>query len=411
MGKKRILLLRSGIHMEFAYKTLFRKNCEVITLDTPSSKQIAFGDQQFFLEDIRNTDEMVEEVKRINKKMPIDGICTFATSAIKPLGILSDYFNLNYYSETVADILSNKYKTRRFISERGEKSIEFEKISCLNDLEIFSEKVGFPLILKPTDNASGRGVIIIDDKSKMKESYEYSFKSSFNKELIAEEYIIGDELCAEILIYNKEIIVLSISKKLVTDDKYCIELMDITPAPISKETERHITNYFENLISKFEIENLLIHVEFKMTKENNPVIIEINPRPAGGKLIESIYYLKDINVFDILFDMAMKNDIDIEEIKRKLRIPSDKFSLFYSFISPQTSGYIKKIKGIEEIKEKLKYKYERINLENQSGDFLKEPKTNGEFRGSMYLFDTNPEVLISRAKEIENLLVYEFEDK
>ncbi len=405
----RILLIRGGIHMEFAYQTLHKKNCESIIIDNPASKQIMMGDYQYIISDIRNIDEMVEQAIKIHDKKGYNGIVTFATSGIIPLGILSDYFKLDYFTERAARILSNKLKVRECLRELNADETKFCKVSSMEEMEKASTYLHYPFVLKPSDNASGRGVNIVRQKEELQTAFEFSMNASFNKDLIAEQLIEGDEYCVEILVYHAEVYVLSISKKLVTTNKFCIELMDITPAPISNEIEEIIKTYMCETIGKFEIHNLLIHVEFKLNKDNKPIIIEINPRAAGGKLIESIYYLKGVNVFDLLYDMALKKDIQIKDVMNKLRKPKELFSLFYSFITPMDSGVIKKIKGLPEIRTKILYDYERLNLENIEGDFLKEPKTNGEFRGSMYLFDKSPEILLDRAKEIESLLNYELE--
>ncbi len=43
------------------------------------------------------------------------------------------------------------------------------------------------------------------------------------------------------------------------------------------------------------------------------------------------------------------------------------------------------------------------------GDFLPKPTSNLEFRGSLYLFGNDSNFLFERAKEIENLIHYDFE--
>jgi len=404
---EKILLLRGSHHMEFAYKTLHRKNVEVIEMDHPSSLQIAWGDKQYIISDVRSTDEIVSLAKEIYKKEKFTGIATFATSAIISLGILSDFYGLNYFNEETARLLSNKIKTRDFLRKIGCDNTNYYAVKSIEDLKKASKLLGYPFVLKPSDNASSRGVIIIHSDKELDEAFKFSMCDSFNGTLLAEEMLKGQEYCIEALYYNSKVYLLSISKKLVTNEKYCIELMDITPAPLEESEEKEIREYFVNCLSQFNINNLLIHIEFKKEKGKDPAIIEINPRPAGGKLLESEYFTKGINPFDLYFDLALKRPINIDLLQKKMSCPPSKYALFYSFVTPEDSGYIKKIHGIPEIQKLLIHDYERLNLENAEGDYLAPPTCNSQFRGCMYLLDESPEILIARAKEIESKLKYD----
>lgn len=408
--EKKLLFLRGGIHKEFAFRTLFRENCEVIIMDTPNSKELPYADHQFLIEDIHNTQEMFEVAVKIYDRVKFDGICTFMTSPILALGMLSDYFNLNYFSENVALILSNKYETRKYLHKIEADNVKFYKITSVEDLRTYATRIGYPFILKPTDNASGRGVNIVRKEDEIESAYNFAMQSSFNKELIMEEFIKGDEYCVEVLIYNSIVHIISFSKKIVTENTYCIELMDITPAPLEEDLKIELENYMINTVSKFNIQNSLIHIEFKINKDNKPVIIEINPRAAGANLIESIYHLYGVNIYDSLFNISLKNNINMDVIKKKLKRENSLYSLFYSFISPTRSGFIRKIKGIERVRENLTNNHERLILDFKEGDLLQEPKTNLDFRGSIYIFGEDYNNLISRAKKIESDLVYEFEE-
>ncbi|KXG78230.1 ATP-grasp domain-containing protein [Thermotalea metallivorans] len=409
MSKKKLLFIRGGIHKEFAYKTFFKKNCEMIMMDNPSNEQLAFADYPYCISDVRDTEEMFNLSLDIYKNKGFDGICTFMNSPIIAIGMLSDYLGFDYLSEETARILNNKYEVRRFLNVHGVEQLQFFKILSYEDLKRCADVLKYPFILKPTDNASSKGVIIINNSDELESSYKFSLSASFNKELIAEEFIDGDEYCVEVLIYNYQPYIISISKKYVTKEKYCIELMDITPAPITEELRKIISDYITDTVRTLNIGNWLLHIEFKVDESLQPNIIEINPRAAGGNLIESIYHLKGLNLFDYFFDIMLKNEINQEKLVEEIRKPYNGYSLFYSFINPTTSGIIKKIRGIEDVRKSFKNDSERLILFYNEGAFLPEPSSNSEFRGSLYLFDNDIDLLVSRTREIEKLIHYEFE--
>lgn len=409
MTKKKLLFIRGGIHKEFAYKTFFRKNCEMIMMDTPSCDQLAIADYPYIISNNRDINEMFDLSLEIYRTKGFDGVCTFMNSPVITIGMLSDYFGFDYFNEKIARILCNKYEVRKFLKSIGDDSIKFFKICNYEDLEKCADILNYPFILKPTDNASSKGVVVVKKPDELESSYKFSLNSSFNKELIAEEFIYGDEYCAEVLIYNYQPYVVAISKKYVTAEKYCIELIDITPAPITDELRIKIANYISDTIAKFKIGNWILHIEFKINDNYQPLIIEINPRAAGGNLIESIYHLKGLNLYDYFFDIVLKNEINLEKLIMQIQKPYTKYSLFYTFINPTKSGVIKKIEGIENVRNKFINDSERLILFYNEGDFLPKPTSNLEFRGSLYLFGNDSNFLFERAKEIENLIHYDFE--
>lgn len=400
---EKLLLLRGGLHKEFAYKTLFKKNVELIIMDTMSNSQYPFADYQYLIDNNIDTDILFEAALDIYSDIGFNGIGTFMNSPVPALGRLSDYFELHYLTEKSGIILNSKAKTREFLKAKKLDSTLYYDIHSISELEQVSKILKYPFVLKPTDTASGVGVKVLNCHEELIEAYNDAIKYSNNKLLIAEEYISGAEYCAEIIIINGEVFVLAISEKILSDDDRCIELMDITPARIDEKTRVAINDYFVEVFSVFEIENLLVHVEFKLKdRQSVPRIIEINPRGAGGNLLESVYHLKGLNPYDLVFDIMLKRKINIEMLKKSLVNKYQGYSLFYTFLTPLESGTVKSVSGEKEIMKDLHGKGERIDLYCKVGQKLSKPMNNLDFRGSIYLLGGDINELISRAKSIEN---------
>ena len=404
-----MLFLRFGYHREFALRTLFKKNIESILIDKPFSDEVAFADYAYFMENLRNPQELFEFAIKIYKERKCDGVFTFSDNCIVAKGMLSDYLELDYFSEKLARLLTNKLAVRKYLAQIGADNTKYFEVKSMEDLEECSKKLLYPFILKPTDRCASKGVIVIKKEDQLKENYDYVSGISKNGVLIAEEFIYGDEYCAEILVYNRDVYVLSISKKIVAHEKYCIELIDITPAPISLEHIKKIEEYLRDTISEFGIINSMLHVEVKICDGEQLKIIEINPRPAGGNLVEAIYDLKGLNVYDYAYDIALKRKIDINNLKTQIERPFNGYALFYSFINPAISGTIKSVQGVDRISSELKNGRERVMLFYDKGDFLPRPETNEDARGYIYIQDSDYDEIVKRAYKIENLLEYKLE--
>lgn len=403
-----MLFLRGGIRKEFAFKTFFRTGCQMLMIDVPTSKELPMADYQYVIGDIYAEDEMYEMALKAKKEIGFDGLCTFMTSPLKVVGKLSDEFGFNYFSEQDAKILANKYEVRKRLEQAKLQKLRYAKIISFEELEKEIVNFNYPVILKPTDNASSRGVIKIESTSGLAEAYELASAESHNGELLLEDYIAGDEYCSEIFVYNEIPYVVLISKKIVSKDKFCVELVDIMPAPLSDSKMNEIKEYLTEAVKQFHIKNWLLHVEFKISDNNDINIIEINTRAAGGKLVESIYHLHGINIYELYYSMLLNRKLDTNILKDICLRNRDNFAAYNTFITPKREGRIKKITGISEVRKSLREK-EEFELFYKEGELLPKVTSNLGFKGSFYIFDHNYHELIERVKLLEGMINFEME--
>lgn len=412
MGERRrsLLLLRGGYHREFALKTLLRKNWNILIADRPSCREFGYADRSYALDDIRTPEVMFELAKKIHGEVPFDGAITFSDSCVVALGMLSDYYGFDYFGEGIARILTNKFETRRYLKGLGIDSTDFFCFHSLEEVEEKIDRLKFPCVLKPTDRAGGDGVQVVRRREEIESAYYEGMEHSIKKEIIVEDFLPGDEYCVEVFIMSSEVYFLSISEKHVTDTKYCIELFDITPAPIDDDLKKRIEAFLYTIIKEMPLNIAVLHIEIRVN--NGEIkIVEINPRPAGGTLLESLYHLKGFNVYSFIFDAFVNRDIDMSTFKGYLTKPFNGYTLLYSFITPEVQGRIKKIRGIDGTRRLLRGCAERIMLAYDHGDYLKYPATNTDTRGMIYLMGNDPGELLQRAKAIEEGLVFEVEEE
>lgn len=409
MRKDMILLLRAGYYREFALKTLLRKKNNIIVIDKPTRKEVAFGDYNYMIDDIWDPEKMFRLAVDIYKQRKYNAVFSFCDSSIIALGMLSDYFGFDYLSEKTARILCNKLEVRKYLSNHGYGNVKFREINSLEDLREAADSLHYPFVLKPSNRTGSKGVVVVRASEELVDIYQYVIKYSKKSSLIAEEFIDGDEYCVEVIVSDRNQFVIAVTKKIVTSDKYCIELAAITPAPISEDLNKKIVEYINSIVSKFDIINTVLHIEIKVT-DDQIKIVEINPRPAGGGVIENIYNLKGLNIYDYAFDMAFKKKIDLKKLESEMQRPFEKYAVFYPFINPVSSGIIKRISGIDKIKKLFNSDLEKLILLYDEGQFLPEPKTNEDARGYIYLLDQNYDKLLSRLYQMEGLLEFEFEE-
>lgn len=410
MKRSSMLLLRSGFHREFAYKTIFRSNMDIAIIERPYVNDLAFADYPYIIDDIWNPQKMFDIALKVYHQIKFDGVATFSDSSIIALGMLSDYLGLDYFSEETARVLANKLEVRKRLSKAGVEGTRFFEINSFEDLEKAAEMLGYPLVLKPTDRTASKGVVKICDRSLLEKEYKDTFKISKNKKLLAEKYLTGTEFCVEVVVYKHEPYVVSITKKNISSDKYCIKLAAITPAPIADSLKKKIKSFIKEAVGQFDIANSILHIEIRADENDKVSLVELNPRPAGGGMIENIYKLKGMNLYDYAFAIALKQEIDVNRLKAEIERPFNGYALYYPFINPVKSGTVDKVCGIEEVSKELSQGKERITLAFRDGDFLPMPKTNEDVRGYIYLLDEDSKRIEERSEKIAKLIDFKLKE-
>lgn len=145
-------------------------------------------------------------------------------------------------------------------------------------------------IVKPSDNAGSRGVVLLEGNQKQEEKelrriYEYSKKNSRNGIVMIEEFMAGPEVSVEAITVDGETEIIAITDKYITPPPYFVELAHSEPSRLSEEIQGQIRDIALQAIRAIRLQNGPSHTEVKIT-EKGPKIVEIAAR-LGGDFITS----------------------------------------------------------------------------------------------------------------------------
>src|SRR5699024_8292817 len=103
----------------------------------------------------------------------------------------------NNVSNQAVELSDDKYTTKKILTEAGipvPQGKGFPEDAKNEDIIEFGKKLGFPLVVKPTDGSLGWGVITnIRDERELLESLIYVREELEYDEVIVEQYIVGPE--------------------------------------------------------------------------------------------------------------------------------------------------------------------------------------------------------------------------
>lgn len=260
---------------------------------------------------------IIEKEKILNKceEIEIDGITTIASDlATITVNYVCENMNLSGNTMECTMNSTNKYRMRKKLQENGIPTPKFEIVEAKSDVQKI-KNMEYPLIVKPTDRSGSRGIEKVYNKEELEIAIEKSINQSFEKKVIVEEYIDGQEYSAEGITFKGKHKFLTITKKSTTGEPNFIETGHIEPSGISIEKEKIIYKEIENALDALGIYNSATHSEFKINSKGEIRIIEIGARMGGDCIGSDLVQISTgYDYLKMVIDVAMGLEPNFEKI-------------------------------------------------------------------------------------------------
>lgn len=226
---------------------------------------------------ILDYDKLWEEVQKVDPC----GVASIASElAMHPMNFLLRKMGIPCNSLETETIATNKYLMRCAMRDGGVDGPRFTLVeegfdrSCLKDFD-------YPLIIKPVDLSSSRGVMKINSEAELDEAIEYAMGWSKTKQCILEEFIEGPEYSGESIAYAGNYKLLVVTEKSTTGAPHFVETGHKQPANLSPEMLKKVEQTLYKAFASMGIQYGAIHPEFRITKDGRICFMEIGARMGG----------------------------------------------------------------------------------------------------------------------------------
>lgn len=306
---KKLLIIGASILQLPAIKKAKEMGLYVAVLDfNPNAIGIPYADEYF------NASTMDEDaVMEVAKTFCPDGIMTLATDMpMRGVAKVSDALGLHSISYPTAVKATDKYDMIKAFEEHGVPAPWFYLIKNSTELELLKDKLSYPCIMKPTDNAGSHGVVKIHSYEELIEKYEYSHSSSRRGNVIVEEYLEGEEVSVEVMVTNGKVNILQITDKQTTGAPYFVEMGHSQPSRLSIDIQNKIKNIAERACKAIGIDKGPAHVEMKVTSQGQPKMIELGARMGGDNITTHLVPLSTgIDMVECTIKTALGEPVDV----------------------------------------------------------------------------------------------------
>jgi biotin carboxylase len=312
-----ILLLGAGQEQCIAILEAQALGYKVIACDAnPDAPGLQIADHGMVC-DIRDVDTLVE----IGKKHAVRGIFCHAVEIPETVALVAQALGLPGLVPEVARKCTDKSTRIDALTKAGIRVAGFESVSSVAQLDRAGQRFGFPLVLKPVDNAGSRGVRMVQSAAELPSAYEEAMKYSRETEVLVERVLRGPQVSTESVVFDGKVITFAFADRNYESEQfyhpYFIENGINFPTCLPETQVQAILALVERTIAALDITygaakgDIIIH-------EETPHVIEMACRTSGGWFgAGSIPKATGINALKPLLQMSMGDAPDLDALKPK----------------------------------------------------------------------------------------------
>ncbi|HOJ50484.1 MAG TPA: alpha-hydroxy-acid oxidizing protein [Spirochaetota bacterium] len=371
--EKHLMIIGGGILQVPLIQTAASLNIKTIVTDyNPNAYGLKIADYPVIIS-TRDVDGTVRIAKELRKKIRIDGVMTVGTDASKTVAAVANTLGLPGIKFEDAECASNKIKMRTRFKENNVPIPDFYPVWTYSEAIEAFKKLKKPVVIKPADNMGARGVRRIDKEEELSEAFEDAKNNSPSGEIIIEEYMEGDELSIDSLVYNGNVYITGVADRIIEYPPFFVETGHIMPSQKPSHIIDEAIKVMKEGIRALGINIGAAKGDIKVTK-NGIKIVEMAARLSGGFMSTYTFpYSTGINLMKVAIKIALGERPDEEELKPKW----NKVSIERAIIPKP--GIIKEIRNIEDAEKIPGVK--NIFITKEIGDEITVPRNNVEKAG------------------------------
>jgi carbamoylphosphate synthase large subunit len=288
------------------------------------------------------------------------------------------------YSYETALNVTNKLLMKSLMLNNNIPTSKFVVITNIDECE--GVDLSYPVIVKPTDSNSSKGVRKADSLEELKSFAEKAFEISRNKKVIIEEYIIGKEIGIDCYISNGKATVL------ITKERRKIPAVMnqneqifgcIWPMTLSDSDFKPIEQIAERISMVFGLDNTPLMIQ-AIVNQDGINVIEFGARFGGGESFRIIKLATGFDPTSAVIDSYLGNEFALNH-----EIPE--FYYADNFIYAK-QGNFNEILGFESF------------LDDNTIEYIDSYKTKGALIGNELSSNNRVGVFTVKAKDKTSLM-------
>lgn len=249
----------------------------------------------------------IPAITAIAENEKVDFLITACTDqALLTVAFVSEKLGLPCYIDYQTALnVTNKSYMKAMFEKHGILSAKYLIMSELDEDKLTSMGMEYPLIVKPVDCNSSKGVKRVENLAELKRAFDEAVCFSRTDTAIIEEFIDGPELTCDVYVEDgvAHVLSLSITEKTADKDKFVI-FRTLYPAAVSNDILEQVRLSAQNIADAFGIRNSPMLIQFIYDGER-VFVLEFSARTGGGVKHILIRKASGFDVISAVVDLTL----------------------------------------------------------------------------------------------------------
>lgn len=296
----RIIVLAGGADQIALIRELKGRGHEVVLVDyfqNPPAKQ--YADKHIVASTLD-----IDAVRDVALQEKADLICTACTDqALLTVAKVSEDLSLPCYIpyHTALNVTNKSYMKKVML----EHAIPTSKYVVLNEFDgSLLESFQYPLVVKPVDCNSSKGVRKIHNESELKSSLDFAIQCSRSRTAIVEEFKSGDEISADFYVDGNNVKLLCATKSVKKQHVDSFTIIGSYYPVVTVEQECALLKIAQLIVNAFSLCNTPLLVQL-IQQGDDFYVVEFSARMGGGSKYRLIEVLSGVNIMSAYVDLIL----------------------------------------------------------------------------------------------------------
>ena len=308
---KKLMLLGGSHYLLPAIEAAHALGAYVITADyLPDNIAHRYSDEYVNVSIVEK-----DAVLAAAREAKIDGIMSYATDpGVACAAYVAETLGLPTSPYESVDILQNKGKFRRFLTENGFNVPHAGAYTSAHEACEHASEFEFPVIVKPTDSAGSKGVRKVESADGLGFACEHALEHSISGELIVEEFIEADGFASgsDSFSVDGELVFCSFDNQLFDEDapNPFTPVAHVFPSSMPMQTQSFLHDELQRLASLLGMQTTIYNIETRLGTNATPYIMEMSPRAGGNRIAEVLRFATGQDLIDASVKAALAMEVE-----------------------------------------------------------------------------------------------------
>jgi biotin carboxylase len=203
----------------------------------------------------------------------------------------------------------NKASTRQALTRHGVAQPRFLVAGSGDEAREASQRLGFPLVVKPLSLGASIGVSRVDTPGALDEAYRHA-SAAFEDDnppqptVLVEECVVGEEISVDSAILDSRVTPLFVARKMVGFGSACEEVGHVVHPADPLLSDPTFLRFLQDVHTALGFDTGITHTEVMLTV-TGPRLIEVNARLGGDLIPHVAAYATGIDAGSIAVEVAL----------------------------------------------------------------------------------------------------------